>query len=80
MKEYEDLIEALVGMAKITRPSLTLNMAKDNVLKSAAEKRSESIQHGICDLLEDAAVAIDDLLSKLKGVNNEEGRTHAEAA
>lgn len=76
MTEYEKLIEALVGMAKITRPPLNLNLAKDNILKSADEKRKERIQHGICDLLEDAAVAIDDLMKRATNEN----RTHAEAA
>jgi hypothetical protein len=69
MNEYEDLIETLVGMAKVTRPPLNL-----------PETRDSKIQHGICDLLEDAAVAVDDLLSRLKGANNEEEWPHAKAA
>lgn len=54
MKEYETLVDLLVDMAKISRPAPT------------QVDRESRIQHGICDLLEDAAVAIDDLMNKLK--------------
>lgn len=72
MKEYEDLIEALVGMAKITRPRLNAN-------DSPEKKRQNTIQHGICDLLEDAAVAIDALMNTMKGKSDGQERTHATA-
>jgi hypothetical protein len=74
MTEYEELVEALVGIAKVTRPSIDL---KDD----ADIQRQKGIQHGICDLLEDAAVAIDDLMTKLKDKNNEgQNRECTEAA
>ena len=72
MQEYKNLIEALVGMAKISRPRLDLDEAQ----KSKDQRRTETIQHGICDLLEDAAVAIDDLLQRIQ----HEERPHAKAA
>lgn len=67
MQEYETLIESLIGMAKVTRPL------------ASATGRQDLIQHGICDIMEDAAVAIDDLLTRMKGFVNEE-RTCREAA
>lgn len=69
MQEYENMIEALVGMAKITRPKI-------NIQDSAAVQRHKNIQHGICDLLEDAAVAIDELL---KRIPNEDRTCHEES-
>lgn len=65
MKEYETLVETLVKMSEITRPT-----TKPSI--DPTQKRFDKIQHGICDLLEDAAVAIDALMQK---VTNEE-RTH----
>lgn len=76
MQEYENLIEALVAMSTITRPKPGTGLARDGVLKSADDKRNETIQHGIADLLEDAAVAIDDLMKKVPN----EKRECAEAA
>jgi hypothetical protein len=70
VKEYEDLIEALVGMAKITRPKIDTRDSPDVL-------RQKNIQHGICDIMEDAAVAIDDLMQKVKA---NEDRKCAEAA
>lgn len=72
MKEYVELVEALVGMATITRPKLDTR-DEPNVLKQ------KNIQHGICDMMEDAAVAIDDLMKRLTGENIEE-RDCTEAA
>lgn len=60
MNEYENLIEALVGMAEISRPRSNPNAS-----------REEKIQHGICDLLEDAAVAIDELMKRIP-IKNEQ--------
>lgn len=71
MKEYENLIEALVGMAEITRPVLD---TKDD----GVTLRQKRIQHGICDMLEDAAVAIDELMKRI-GEEVHEERTHAAA-
>jgi hypothetical protein len=64
---YEELIEALTGMAHISRP---------RTKKSEKLSDIDRLQHGICDLMEDAAVAIDDLLRRV----SDEGRQVTETA
>jgi polyhydroxyalkanoate synthesis regulator phasin len=54
MDQYETLVDTLVKIAEISRPG------------DEGDKRQNNIMHGICDLLEDAAVAIDDLMKMAK--------------
>ena len=56
MTEHEELVEALLGMSKITRPRGEGNTPE--------EKRQNKITNGICDMMEDAAMAIEELLEK----------------
>lgn len=60
MTEYEKLVDMLVDMSKITRPPTNQTLT-----------REQRIQHGICDMLEDAAITIDELIKK---VREHEGR------
>ncbi len=65
MENYEGLIDALINMSGLYRP---LDDPKDNPYV----KKQKRIQHGICDLMEDAAVALDALSKKVKENENRE--------
>lgn len=68
MEYYKSLVEALTGMAEVTRPL------------PGEETKQSKVQHGICDLMEDAAAAIDELIRKLEGTDESEERKHSEFA
>jgi gamma-glutamyl:cysteine ligase YbdK (ATP-grasp superfamily) len=70
MKEYRELIEALVGLAKLNRPKPHEELTEMQI----------KIQHGISDTMDDAAAAIDDLMNQLERVNEEAKRDCPEYA
>lgn len=66
---YPALIHTLQKMSEISRP-------EDSTTDDRATKKQKRIMHGICDLMEDAAVALNELYQKV----NDERRDVVETA